>query len=284
VKSKHILVKLLMPITPVFIVGSPRSGTSMLVDAMYCLGYRGFREGMFFPLLFTVDHTINQHFNMFASNGNKEILISNLDRDQIKNEVFSTIKKFGDMLNPEEPWFDKTGNPEMILAIPILLKLWPESVFVFAKRRAIENIVSRLKKFPNFSFEYHCANWAKNMSSWRNVTPNFPPSHFIEIDQQDMLQEPEMVAASLCDFVRGDVALWPKAAKLLRSSRPQQTQEGSAARVYTLDSTGWSDQQKNIFQSLCGAEMKYFGYTNDENYRERAAFAMTSANADRKTA
>ena len=111
----------------------------MLVDAMYCLGYRGFREGMFFPLLFTIDHTINQHFNMFASNGNKEILISNLDRDQIKDEVFSTIKKFGDMLNPEEPWFDKTGNPEMILAIPILLKLWPESVFVFAKRRAIEN-------------------------------------------------------------------------------------------------------------------------------------------------
>lgn len=31
---------------PVFVVGSPRSGTSILVDGLLSVGYKGFREGM----------------------------------------------------------------------------------------------------------------------------------------------------------------------------------------------------------------------------------------------
>ena len=36
-----------MPKFPVFVVGSPRSGTSILVDALFSAGYKGFREGSF---------------------------------------------------------------------------------------------------------------------------------------------------------------------------------------------------------------------------------------------
>ena len=34
--------------SPLFIVGSPRSGTSILVMALRAAGYRGFNEGNFF--------------------------------------------------------------------------------------------------------------------------------------------------------------------------------------------------------------------------------------------
>lgn len=51
----------------------------------------------------------------------------------------------------------------MTLASPIVKELWPSSVFVFAKRRGIENVISRTRKFLGESLENHCADWARNM-------------------------------------------------------------------------------------------------------------------------
>ncbi len=41
------------PAAPLFIVGSPRSGTSVLVDAAFAAGFKGFREGNLLGLLQT---------------------------------------------------------------------------------------------------------------------------------------------------------------------------------------------------------------------------------------
>ena len=172
------------PRYPIFIVGSPRSGTSILVDAMLSCGYSGFREGMFLSLMHHVNHVTDRHFSYYAGNDN---LISAIEKAELKAELFQIFKSKVDAHNKLAPWFDKTGNQDMILALPIVAQLWPDSVFIFAKRRAIENVISRLKKFPNYNFEYHCADWTKNMAAWRQIRDCLDPSRFIEIDQLDMI-------------------------------------------------------------------------------------------------
>src|SRR5258708_5748900 len=115
-----------MPKYPVFIIGSPRSGTSILVDALFSAGYRGFREGSFLSLVAGVTTVVDRHYSTFAD-GNDAILISHIDKDSLKRRIFDIFKELTEQQHPQSPWLDKTGNPEMILAIPTLRSLWPES-------------------------------------------------------------------------------------------------------------------------------------------------------------
>jgi hypothetical protein len=154
----------------------------------------------------------------------------------------------------------------MIAAIPALRRFWPDSVFIFAKRRAIENVLSRVRKFPAHTFEHHCADWAKNMAAWRKVREQLPPEVFMEVDQQAMIQKPESTARALSAFLSLDAAREPDLVRTFQTNRPQQTFDGSAARVATLEQTEWTDAQISLFLRHCKTEMDAFGYSTDEEY------------------
>lgn len=255
-----------MPRSPVFIIGSPRSGTSILVDLMLAAGYRGYREGMFLSLMTGVQHLVDRHFATFAAPGSNQVLVSVLDQRTFKHRLFDVFRAVTDEQNPVAPWFDKTGNPEMIEAIPILRELWPEAVFIFARRRGIENISSRMKKFPEHSFEYHCRDWAKNMATWRRIRGELPAELRREVDQQDMIQRPEVVVDDLMAFLGLEPARRDDMVNTLRLNRPQQTEQGSAARIRSLISTGWSPQQAETFLKVCEEEMNAYGYSLTDTY------------------
>jgi hypothetical protein len=250
---------------PVFIVGSPRSGTSALVDVMRSSGFNGFREGNFLGLLHGVSQLIDRHYTWFASD-DKRVLVSNVDKDEMKRTLFETFRTITNTLNPQDPWFDKTGNPEMILAIPIVRQLWPSAVFVFAKRRGIENVISRITKFPGHPFQYHCINWAKNMSAWRSMREQIPEECFLEVEQRNMVRYPEDTARELCTFLGVSEATWPAVVKVMQTHRPQETTQGSASRTCSLAASGWSKEQIETFLKHCGPEMNAYGYTLDEQY------------------
>jgi hypothetical protein len=169
-------------------------------------------------------------------------------------------------LNPKEPWFDKSGGREMIWAIPIVRELWPGSVFVFAKRRGIENVISRMKKFPGESFEGHCHDWARHMAVWRHIRQQLPPGCFIEVDQRDMIQQAERTARSLCAFLQVDESAVPDACYVMSTQRPQESEKGSASKTLSLAESGWTVEQTETFLEHCETEMKEFGYTMDEHY------------------
>lgn len=255
---------------PAFIVGSPRSGTSMLVDALQSGGYKGYREGLFLSLIEPLNRVIDRHFLIHASDQKKN-MISAIDKAAFKQKIFDIFRAEACDLNPGAPWFDKTGNAEMISAIPILLELWPDGVFIFAKRRAIENIISRQKKFPGRGFEEHCIGWTKTMHAWRTVRSRLSAQSFIEIDQQDMLRAPDVVARDLCRFLALDPTREAVLQGKFRSNRPQETETGSASRVYSLASCGWTRHQIHLFLSHCKAEMEAYGYSMEEDYSRPSA-------------
>lgn len=251
--------------SPVFIVGSPRSGTSALVDVLWDIGYHGFGEGNFLTLLHKIDFLVDRHYDWFPEH-DPDVMLANIDKRDLKRRLFETIRTVTNDLNPKHPWLDKTGNPQITAALPIVRELWPGSVFVFAKRRGIENVISRLKKFPGESFEYHCSDWAHNMAVWRHIRQQLPPGCFIEVEQRDMIQQPERTTRSLCAFLQVDEGAVPGACKVMSTSRPQESEKGSASKTLSLAESGWTVEQTETFLKHCETEMKEFGYTMDEHY------------------
>jgi Sulfotransferase family len=251
--------------SPLFIVGSPRSGTSILVDALLTAGYHGYREGAFLSLIVPLASVIERHYSIFAI-GHPKLLISQISQETLQSQVYEMLKRLAERHLLAEPWLDKTGNPEMILAIPVLRRLWSESVFLFAKRRAIENVASRLKKFPAQQFQYHCDDWARNMRSWRQMRENIPEDRKFEIDQQEIAQFPEQTAVALAQFLRLDQDSAEVISSTFVRGRPQETSDGTAHRLLRLDQTGWSEDQIRLFRQSCGVEMEAYGYSEDANY------------------
>ncbi|WP_277621698.1 sulfotransferase family protein [Mycobacterium paraense] len=259
------------PRHPVFIVGSVRSGTSALADVLWNIGYEGFGEGHFLSLIHYIEAIVDQHYDRFPTDPG--VLLGNIDKCDLKHRLFEPFRTMmNDLmndLNQKEFWFDKTADPGMILASPIVRELWPNSVFVFAKRRGIENVISRVKKFPGESFENHCAGWAGSMAEWRNVRQQLPPGCFIEVEQRDMSQQPERTARSLCAFLGwdgwDDVAV-QRACDALSTHRPEESAQGSASKTLSLAESGWTAEQTEMFLKYCETEMKEFGYTLDEHY------------------
>jgi len=249
---------------PLFVVGSPRSGTSILTSGLLAAGYLGFREGNFLTLLRVFETRISQHITAFST-GNKKVMASVIDWDGFRQDIRAAFRKQVDTLNPVAPWMDKTGNPEMIEVIPQVLSFWPGAKFIFAKRRGIENVISRLKKFPGHSFEYHCQDWSRNMAAWRAMR-TLPELPAVEIDQQDILRDPDGVAGLLTNFLGGGTGTCDLLRRVFTAERPQQSDAGSASRVIALKDTGWSGGQIEFFQRHCGPEMKLYNYSLDESY------------------
>jgi hypothetical protein len=233
---------------------------------MLAAGYHGYREGMFLSLMSSVQQTVDRHFATFASPGNGQVLVSAMDQQAFKRRLFEVFRAVTEEHNASPPWFDKTGNPEMIETIPLLRQLWPDCVFIFAKRRGIENLVSRLRKFPEHGFEYHCRDWARNMATWRRYRTELPADCRREVDQQDMIQRPDLVIDDLVGFLRVDEDRREAMVQTLRLNRPQQTEQGSAARIQSLISAGWTPQQADVFLRICEEEMNAYGYSLTDTY------------------
>jgi hypothetical protein len=254
-----------MPKSPVFIVGSPRSGTSILVRALVGVGYHGYNEGNFLPLMNIIDRAVDNHFGIFGK-PNPNVLAARVDPKVLKSRIENIFKDLTDALNKNPLWFDKSGNAEMIRAIPALRRLWPDSVYIFAKRRAIENVVSRVKKFPAHSFEHHCADWAKNMAAWRQVREELPGGIYLEVDQQDLIRNTEATSGKISNFLGLGPEHLDVLVNIFQSRRPQETTEGSALKTYSLDSLGWSEAELTIFKRHCDLEMKAYGYGSGSEY------------------
>ncbi len=249
---------------PVFIVGSPRSGTSILAAALRAAGYVGFNEGHLLSLTPFLNRAIDAHFAAYDIHAESQLL-SHVDKETVKRGMASALKAIQEAVQPDGPWFDKTPGTHMYAAAPYLQELWPGSKFIFAKRRGIENIVSRIKKFPKAPFVFHCQDWVSTMNGWRDLRDT--DLDYIEIDQIDIARQPMTVAEKLGFFLNLPKRSIDAVARTMSQTRPQAASADSPEKVYSLESTGWTEEQIATFKSTCATEMEAFGYSYDETYR-----------------
>ena len=250
---------------PVFVLGSARSGTSAIAQGLLrATRYSGQEEGHLLDLINPIFEALQTHYDNRGEEWlHRATMIAEVPQQYFRDGFQQLMVVLARRLFPSGFWLDKTPGPAMILAAPLLKKVWPEARFIFMKRRAIENIQSRIRKFPQGAFETHCRDWAASMTAWQSIRSQLS-GHSIEIDQFSLASEPAMVANALSPFLM----LQPQELKLLKSSlktdQPERTSNNFAA--LDIDDLNWSTAERDVFTEICGAIMSDFGYSTTESY------------------
>ena len=212
--------------SPVFVIGAPRSGTSALFAALTrATRYRGFNEGHVLDVAARLISEVNAHLEekrQIQPPG--AVALCHLGRDphtRLRAGVPQLLRlAVAGYTTPF--WVDKTPSREMIQSVPILAETWPNARLVFMKRRVLEHLMSRLRKFPGGSFEWHCRDWAGIMSDWRQIRASIP-GKFIELEQREMLDDPSGSAEGVGAFVGLDATEIEALGARLDSERAEMT-------------------------------------------------------------
>ena len=251
--------------SPLFIVGSPRSGTTILTAALLGAGYHGYLEGNLLSLWQMLRERIEWYFRLpFAQQ--ERTLMANIRPEAFRDSVREIFKRQLDELNEHSPWLDKTCNAETILAIPDLIAMWPSCRIFCARRRGIENVLSRLKKFPAQDFQRHCRDWTRAMSAWRQVRDTLEPWRYLEVEQRDLVVRPQAVSHEIAGLLALNEGARIRIERTFARQRHQETAPGTAERLVSLAETSWTEQEIGQFLEICGPEMDAYGYSLDDTY------------------
>lgn len=252
---------------PVFVLGAARSGTSAIAQGLLTCGeYQGFGEGHFLWMLQRFLETIR---SFYAFNGEDALpdrftMLSHAPYTYMTSAVRAAFVAAATEMFPTRKWIDKTPRPQMIEASRLMQEMWPNARFVFMKRRGLENVLSRLRKFPQISFSEHCHDWSNSMQAWLTVRDLLRPAA-LEIEQLALAQAPARVATELGRFLEMPQQAVTRLARSFTEDFPERTSDIHAPRIH-IAKLGWSVAQITEFRSICGPMMAGFGYGYTEDY------------------
>ncbi len=237
-------------ILPIFVVGSPRAGTTAIGNAIrVSLKAKNYGEHHFLLLANNLNNTVKDYFTNYHTRNDKGTFINDISPALVIGKITQQIKAIYGSWHTGSYFVDKTPGRNMLNSLPVIQILWPEAKFIFCKRRAYENIRSRLVKFPHLDVKEHANQWVEVMQSWEEVKKMINKDNYIEIDQVNtsdpnvMSQFKEWWGESVANNI----------ASYLSKERPQTSN-------YTHDKSSENDINKAIYE-LCGNEMKRFGYS-----------------------
>ena len=251
--------------TPLFILGAARSGTSAMAQGLLqSKVYEGFEEGHLLDLAGILIRTIRDFYDDNAEELGRDTLISQVSPrvfDEGIKDQFRAIPRFRFRGGR---WLDKTPRRGMIRNACFLKEIWPTARFIFMKRRGIENLCSRKRKFSTTSFKESCDDWSGTMMDWREVRPLLGDP-VMEIEQLDMALDPATVASTVSKFLDLNEADASRFARTLAAEQPERTSP-RFAEILDFDRLDWADEEKEIFKASCAAEMAAYGYSFDGSY------------------
>lgn len=233
----------------IFIVGSPRSGTSELgatLAAQLDLPWLG--EGHAAPAFATAADALKGDAH------SPDNMLQFMAEQRSSQFAQDAARQVYYVMHGSASFLDKTPGVPMILATPFLSECFPTSFIIFLRRNGISNVLSRMAKFGG-DFEDHCCDWAGAMDAWEQVKTRLP--HHLEIEQEHMLADAAAVGAKIAAYVGR-----PKNAEAISASLRTGSHERTGAGLgkNTIESTGWSSIEVRQFKEICGPTMARWGY------------------------
>jgi hypothetical protein len=248
---------------PVFVLGSARSGTSAITLALLeSRAYVGSGEGHLMPLANMLLTTIDQHYRHVGYDPNTTL--GRVSIDAFQRLVRRSFVQLARDLFQATRWLDKTPTVEMVRAAPLMKEIWPNAKFIFMKRRAIENVLSRQRKFPADAVDRHYSDWVAVMTAWLEVREQLGDS-VLEVEHRQLVLNPQTEASSIANFLELPEASAASFVSYICEMRPERTDPNFGA-TYEFDDLGLDEQDARKMRAACDPIMKAMGYSYDESY------------------
>lgn len=135
----------------------------------------------------------------------------------------------------------------------------------------MENIQSRLIKFPKVNFFQHAKQWKQSFITWRQSRQKITQllkrnDWFVEVDQYDMAVSAEKVCIELGKFLRLTKSEEKRLLLQLSSTdRPEQT-SALTLKAKSLQDFNWSESQLDELRKCCDKEMIMQNYSYSDTY------------------
>jgi hypothetical protein len=247
---------------PILIVGSPRSGTTALALALNAAGVSGFPEGHFLMLFARIEQTIARYYQDEANNVVPGTLLHAMPIERVVEDYRHAARSMIETIHEGKTWFDKTAHGGMIGSLPFFIDLWPHAKVIFAKRRPIENLESRRKKFRHMSFAEHCRDLRYIYSTWAEIRDRI--DNWLEVDQYDLAIDPNRTVRSISEFLHLSTAAEMAFYDTVAHTHPEKSSPSyTPLKFFDLP---WPQNQKEIFIGELGEVMKLYNYGYETYY------------------
>ncbi len=258
-------------ITPLFIVGSPRSGTTVVMRAAETLMdyYSPHVEGHLLPWLLegvqkvidSPEYYPNAFLPSSVCNG------KNFDKlmECIGQAVDQFFQQVADTPNaPTGSWIDKTPDIHQIRKLPLLQRLFPKSRIIFTTRHPRDVVLSTRKVWdpPNTNREL-LGRWHRLHREYRTaIRPHLDTERALEIQQESIVAHPDAVAKTLRQFLDASPTSENTLAQFFNEQQINR-QKASLKGAFT-----YLDQCDSGFlkcvDAICGHEMSFWGYRSSD--------------------
>ena len=129
----------------------------------------------------------------------------------------------------------------------------------------MDNVQSKIKKFSDRSLEEHCREWADCNLAWQRTRENLD-GNFVEFDFYDLATDPEGTARKIGDYIQLSDEEVAAFSGYLVSKRPQAQADRDLTKFLKLSEVDWTDEEKEIFERICGPVGEMMGYGMEEYY------------------
>ncbi|RAI03039.1 hypothetical protein DLJ53_00425 [Acuticoccus sediminis] len=214
---------------PVFILGSPRSGTTAMAMGLARLKRFG-------------RYRLEGHFLYHFHPGLVRVATGRVGGNSIVMEAEQAARFIGEFKRSvnrlysetgdpdDEAWIDKTPDHKQAAAIPSIDALWPDARYIFLYRPPLQ-AVRASAAMPHWKLEGHegavAQRWVECQAAWRRHRDRLK-GRAVEVFQPDMLADPAGTAAALAplldlsdDEVNMLTTFWSKNDRLNRPSKPE---------------------------------------------------------------
>ena len=240
----------------VFILGSPRSGTSITYYAMReVFGLKGRGESHVFPIFQRMIHqfyTYTQEFKKLPG-----VLAAELDTRTFRDDLYQHVRTFYVKAYGGAGFVDKTPGAESIRGCDLIFGAFPDARVILLQRNGIEVVNSYRSKF-GASFENACQAWKHVVAASLQLAEQ-KNGRVLVIDQFDLTNAPGKSAALISSHL-GAPHVADRLAAFFSGKRVEQHSTHDWRYRQTLAEIGWSSDEKAMFSAVCGDSMSALGY------------------------
>ncbi|MDM8556473.1 sulfotransferase [Desulfococcaceae bacterium HSG7] len=264
---------------PIFVVGAGRSGTTALLHALGkhpkvllvereapLLGHIG-------RLAYYIEpNEFREYYleNLMVPKENIYYHLAKLLFESCNGNNYGLQKSFNVMKNPGTKFFKK--RCWVVKSFPTqeeflgLRRLFPDSRYLYLVRNGINMVHSRTQfhGFKAHGFLDHCRTWTMNIDQYSYIEKY--PDVALEVRHELLVEDPQTIFTKILKLIGIEQAIAP--VDFISNNIIHPLDKPTQYNVNVQDVIQnrkppwceWTDEEREIFKSVCGENMNKFGY------------------------